>query len=58
MEPLTKFVLNGTVLRHSATQDDVEVTAFYHCLLGSGCAYEITIRMFENRVFISAGGGC
>ena len=58
MEPLTKFVLNGTVLRHSATQDDVEVPAFYHCLLGSGCSYEITIRMFENRVFISAGGGC
>lgn len=58
MEPLTKFVLNGTVLRHSATQEDVEVPAFYHCLLGSGCSYEITIRMFENRVFISAGGGC
>jgi hypothetical protein len=57
-EALNKFVLNGSVYRQNEAGADIELPGYYYCPLGSGCSYEITIRMHENRVFISAGGGC
>jgi hypothetical protein len=58
VDALQKFVLNGSVYRQNEAGETIEVLGYYFCPLGAGCSYEITIRIHENRVFISAGGGC
>lgn len=57
LDALKGFVLNGV----SVNDDDPQygnVNDFYFCPLSYGCSYEISIRRNNNRVFLTAGGGC
>ena len=52
---LKGYLLNGNEFH---TEESAEEYDYYFCPLGFGCAYEVSIRQHNNRVFIIAGGGC
>ena len=52
---LKGYLLNGNEFH---TEESGEEYDYYFCPLGFGCAYEVSIRQHNNRVFIISGGGC
>lgn len=57
LDALKGFVLNG-VSWDLADSQNGPVNDFYFCPLSRYCFYEISIRRNNNRVFLTAGGGC